>query len=85
MPSVPARAIAPLTWSQSGALTAGLCLSAVVSLQVTEVSGLTSTARRLIHDMSKREFQHKMMLWGIAAVLFVAIILIIYYSAKSRK
>lgn len=46
------------------------------------MGGLTNTARRLIHNMSKREMQQKILVWGVAAALFIAIIIIIYYSSK---
>lgn len=51
-------------------------------LQVSEVGGLTNTARRLISSISRRETQQKLMLWGVAASLLIAIILIIYYSSR---
>lgn len=51
-------------------------------VQVMEVGGLTNTARRLISNISRRETQQKMLLWGVALALFIAIVLIIYYSSK---
>ncbi|TFJ84286.1 hypothetical protein NSK_004277 [Nannochloropsis salina CCMP1776] len=50
--------------------------------KVSEVGGLTNTARRLISSISRRETQQKLMLWGVAASLLIAIILIIYYSSR---
>lgn len=46
------------------------------------MGGLTNTARRLISNISRRETQQKLLLWGVALALFIAIVLIIYYSSK---
>ena len=46
---------------------------------------MTATARRLVHNMSKREVQQKMILWGVAALLLIAIIIIIYFATKKPK
>jgi hypothetical protein len=49
---------------------------------VREVSGMTATARRLVHSMSKREVQQRFILWGVAAFMLLAIILVIYFAVK---
>ena len=43
---------------------------------------MTATARRLVHNMSKREVQQRFILWGVAAVLLGAVILVIYFAVK---
>jgi hypothetical protein len=50
--------------------------------KVREFSGMTDTARRLIHSMSKREIQQKFILVFIALVLAGAIGFVIYYTTK---
>jgi hypothetical protein len=48
--------------------------------QVNEFTGMTDSARRLIHSMSRREVQQKMILSFIALVLLAGIVVTIYYT-----
>jgi len=50
--------------------------------KVLEVSGMTNQARRLVHSMSKRETQQKIMMYGLALVLVGAIVVVVYYMQK---
>ncbi|KAG5185411.1 soluble NSF attachment protein receptor [Tribonema minus] len=50
--------------------------------KVREVSAMTANARRLVHNMSKREVQQRFILWGIALLLLLAVILVIYFAVK---
>lgn len=50
--------------------------------KVREFSGMTDSARRLIHSMSKREIQQKFILVFIALVLAGAIGFVVYYTTK---
>eukprot|EP00602_Paraphysomonas_sp_CaronLab_P006058 CAMPEP_0185018686 /NCGR_PEP_ID=MMETSP1103-20130426/1352_1 /TAXON_ID=36769 /ORGANISM="Paraphysomonas bandaiensis, Strain Caron Lab Isolate" /LENGTH=210 /DNA_ID=CAMNT_0027548593 /DNA_START=92 /DNA_END=724 /DNA_ORIENTATION=- len=50
--------------------------------KVHEFAGMTDTARRLIHSMSKREVQQKFILVFIALILIGAIGFVIYYTTK---
>ncbi|GMI17120.1 hypothetical protein TrLO_g13525 [Triparma laevis f. longispina] len=50
--------------------------------KVLEVSSMTNQARRLVHSMSKRETQQKIMMYGLAFILIGAIVVVIYYMQK---
>ncbi|CAN0068051.1 unnamed protein product, partial [Phaeothamnion confervicola] len=52
--------------------------------KVREVSVMTGSARRLVHSMSKREVQHKFILWGLAFILLGAVALVIYFAASKN-
>ena len=50
--------------------------------KVLEVSSMTNQARRLVHSMSKRETQQKIMMYGLAFILIGAIVVVVYYMQK---
>ena len=50
--------------------------------KVLDVSSMTNQARRLVHSMSKRETQQRIIMFGFAFVLVGIIVLIIYYTQK---
>lgn len=52
--------------------------------KVREFAGITDTARRLIHSMSRREVQQRFILGFIAIVLIVAIIIVIYFTMVKK-
>lgn len=60
-----------------------LFLPYVSHLQVRDVSGMTTSARRLVHSMNRREVQQRFMMYSIGLVLVVGVIVAVYYSMKS--
>eukprot|EP00903_Cladosiphon_okamuranus_P018153 g16703.t3 len=48
--------------------------------KVRDVSGMTASARRLVHNMNRREVQQRCMMYGIGLMLVVAVIVAVYYS-----
>jgi len=47
--------------------------------KVKEVGALTNTARRIVHSMGKREIQQRVIMYGVALVILVAIGVVVYY------
>lgn len=54
----------------------------VASLQVRDVSGMTTSARRLVQNMNRREVQQRCMMYGIGLILVVGVIIAVYYVMK---
>lgn len=50
--------------------------------KVREFSGMTDSARRLIHSMNKREVQQKFVMVALAIIILAAIAFVIYYTTK---
>ncbi|CAM9286039.1 unnamed protein product [Choristocarpus tenellus] len=50
--------------------------------KVREVSGMTASARRLVHSMNKREVQQKFVLYGIALLLVVGVCVAVYLAVQ---
>lgn len=44
---------------------------------------MTTSARRLVHSMNRREVQQKFLLYGIGLMLVIAVIVSVYYMLKS--
>lgn len=52
------------------------------SLQVRDVSGMTASARRLVHSMNRRETQQRVMMYSIGLLLVVGVMVAVYYFMK---
>eukprot|EP00904_Undaria_pinnatifida_P004519 jgi/Undpi1/14068/HiC_scaffold_9.g03719.m1 len=50
--------------------------------KVRDVSGMTTSARRLVHSMSRRETQQKFMMYSIGLLLVIGVMVAVYYSLK---
>lgn len=50
--------------------------------QVHEFSGMTDGARRILHSMSRRDVQQKMVLYGLAVIILGAIVFVIWYATS---
>jgi hypothetical protein len=48
--------------------------------KVREFSGMTDSARRIIHSMNKREVQQKFVMGGLGLIILGAIVFVIYYA-----
>mmetsp|Transcript_11605 Transcript_11605/g.11627 ORF Transcript_11605/g.11627 Transcript_11605/m.11627 type:complete len:213 (+) Transcript_11605:89-727(+) len=52
--------------------------------KVREFAGVTDTARRLLHSMSRREVQQKFIIGFVALILIAAIIIVIYFTMVKK-
>ncbi|CAM9499337.1 unnamed protein product [Ectocarpus sp. 6 AP-2014] len=51
--------------------------------KVRDVSGMTTSARRLVHNMNRREVQQRCIMYGIGLVLVIGAIAAVYYTMKN--
>lgn len=54
-----------------------------LAVQVRDVSGMTTSARRLVHNMNRREVQQRCIMYGIGLVLVIGAIVAVYYTMKN--
>ncbi|CAN0532423.1 unnamed protein product, partial [Scytosiphon promiscuus] len=43
---------------------------------------MTTSARRLVHNMNRREVQQRCMMYGIGLILVVCVVIAVYYVMK---